>query len=167
MRRLSTSKLGPAQSPARNLSSQRRRTGSPLVRRPDWTAIYHYRPWSSTAFTCLTIFHPLGPTVPEGFELSTERRARERQELEQLACEREAELAMLKEEERRREEQREKEEIARMRQEQVSRLLSETKALPLVASREHLMCQLSNLLFSTGSQGSTHQTLQSCGAEEE
>lgn len=59
------------------------------------------------------------PVVPEAFELSTERRARERQELERLACEREAELAMLKEEERRREEQQEKEEIARMRQEQV------------------------------------------------
>lgn len=55
--------------------------------------------------------------------MSTERRARERQELERLASEREAELAMLKEEERRREEQREKEEIARMRQEQVSRRL--------------------------------------------
>lgn len=54
--------------------------------------------------------------------MSTERRARERQELERLASEREAELAMLKEEERRREEQQEREEIARMRQEQVSHL---------------------------------------------
>lgn len=66
----------------------------------------------------------LSSAVPEAFELSTERRARERQELERLASEREAELAMLKEEERRREEQQEKEEIARMRQEQVSRLRS-------------------------------------------
>lgn len=66
----------------------------------------------------LTTYCP-GPTVPESFELSTERRARERQELERLAGEREAELAMLKEEERRREEKREKEEIAQMRQEQV------------------------------------------------
>lgn len=91
---------------------------------------------------CVTICcHSPGPTVPEGFELSTERRARERQELERLASEREAELAMLKEEERRREEQREKEEIAQMRQEQVNRLLPEIKKkkkkLPLVAIREH------------------------------
>lgn len=117
----------------------------------------------------LTIYHP-GPTVPEGFELSTERRARERQELERLANEREAELAMLKEEERRREEQREKEEIARMRQEQVSSLNSKVKFLPLVAMREH--CQLSftpppHFFPPTGSQGSTHQTLQSCGTKEE
>ncbi|XP_070695731.1 targeting protein for Xklp2 [Pempheris klunzingeri] len=57
--------------------------------------------------------------VPDAFELSTERRARERQEFERLAAEKEA-LRMLMEEEQRREEgQREKEEIARLRQEQV------------------------------------------------
>lgn len=79
----------------------------------------------------------LSSTVAEAFELSTERRARERQELERLVSEREAELAMLKEEERRREEQREKEEIARMRQEQVSRPHLAVCALPLVAIREN------------------------------
>lgn len=72
----------------------------------------------------------LSSAVPEAFELSTERRARERQELERLACEREAELAMLKEEERRREEQQEKEEIARMRQDQASGLRSTMRAFP-------------------------------------
>lgn len=56
----------------------------------------------------------------EAFELSTERRARERQEYERLAGEKEA-LRMLMEEDRRREEeQREKEDIAKMRQEQVT-----------------------------------------------
>lgn len=155
--RRSTSKPGPARSPARNRSSPRRRTGSPSVRRPA-------RPRNSTfwflvqepAVNTLCIFGGFLPlrwiplstynsarfdllssAVPEAFELSTERRARERQELERLACEREAELAMLKEEERRREEQQEKEEIARMRQEQVSRLRSAMRAFPLVAIREN------------------------------
>lgn len=58
-------------------------------------------------------------TVPEAFELSTERRARERQEYERLASEKEALRALMEEERRREEEQKEKEEIARMRQEQV------------------------------------------------
>ncbi|XP_074536647.1 targeting protein for Xklp2 isoform X2 [Halichoeres trimaculatus] len=57
--------------------------------------------------------------VPEAFELSTERRARERQEYERLASEKEALRALMEEERRREEEQKEKEEIARMRQEQV------------------------------------------------
>ncbi|XP_034551521.1 targeting protein for Xklp2 isoform X2 [Notolabrus celidotus] len=57
--------------------------------------------------------------VTEAFELSTERRARERQEYEQLACEKEALRALMEEEQRREEEQREKEEVARMRHEQV------------------------------------------------
>ncbi|XP_070766579.1 targeting protein for Xklp2 [Enoplosus armatus] len=58
-------------------------------------------------------------TVVEAFELSTERRARERQEYEQLASEKEAFKALMEEERRREEENREKEEVARMRQEQV------------------------------------------------
>lgn len=91
--------------------------------------------------------HPSRPAVPEGFELSTQRRAREWQELERLASEREAELAMLKEEERRREEQREKEEIARMRQEQVSRLFSNMKALPLVEIKDHQLVSNCFLFF--------------------
>ncbi|XP_029996937.1 targeting protein for Xklp2-like isoform X2 [Sphaeramia orbicularis] len=55
----------------------------------------------------------------EAFELSTERRAQERQEFERLASEKEALRALMEEEQRREEEQREKEEIARLRQEQV------------------------------------------------
>ncbi|XP_041654449.1 targeting protein for Xklp2 isoform X2 [Cheilinus undulatus] len=57
--------------------------------------------------------------VTEAFELSTERRARERQEYERLASEKEALRALMEEEQRREEEQREKDEIARLRQEQV------------------------------------------------
>ncbi|KAE8293068.1 Targeting protein for Xklp2-B [Larimichthys crocea] len=58
-------------------------------------------------------------TVVEAFELSTERRARERQEYERLASEKEALRSMMEEEQRREEEQRAKEEITRLRQEQV------------------------------------------------
>nr|XP_046253926.1 targeting protein for Xklp2 isoform X2 [Scatophagus argus] len=58
-------------------------------------------------------------TVPDAFELSTERRARERQEYERLASEKEALRSLMEEEQRREEEQREREEVARMRQEQV------------------------------------------------
>ncbi|CAJ1055232.1 targeting protein for Xklp2 isoform X2 [Xyrichtys novacula] len=57
--------------------------------------------------------------VMEAFELSTERRARERQEYERQASEKEALRALMEEDQRREEEQREKEEIARLRQEQV------------------------------------------------
>lgn len=54
-----------------------------------------------------------------GFQLLTERRARERQEFDRLVSEKEA-LRMLMEEQRHKEEEeREKEEIARLRQEQV------------------------------------------------
>ncbi|XP_049437622.1 targeting protein for Xklp2 [Epinephelus fuscoguttatus] len=59
------------------------------------------------------------PVVVEAFELSTERRARERQEFERLASEKEALRMLMEEEMRREEEQRQKEEIARLRQEQV------------------------------------------------
>ncbi|KAM6982044.1 targeting protein for Xklp2 [Tautogolabrus adspersus] len=57
--------------------------------------------------------------VTEAFELSTERRARERQEYERLASEKEALRALMEEEQRREEEQREKEEVSRMRHDQV------------------------------------------------
>lgn len=66
--------------------------------------------------SCLVFF----AAVPDAFELSTERRARERQEYERTAMEKEAIRAMMEEEQKREEEQREKEEIARLRQEQVS-----------------------------------------------
>ncbi|XP_047426022.1 targeting protein for Xklp2 isoform X2 [Mugil cephalus] len=57
--------------------------------------------------------------VVEAFELATERRAREWQEYERLANEKEALSARMEEEQRREQEQREKEEIIRLRQEQV------------------------------------------------
>uniref|UniRef100_A0A8D3DGQ3 Targeting protein for Xklp2 n=1 Tax=Scophthalmus maximus TaxID=52904 RepID=A0A8D3DGQ3_SCOMX len=55
----------------------------------------------------------------EAFELLTERRARERQEYERLASEKEALRALMEEGKRREEEQRQKEEVAMLRQEQV------------------------------------------------
>lgn len=57
--------------------------------------------------------------VPEGFQLSTERRAKERLEFEKELCEKEALKARMEEERAREQEEREKEEIARLRQEQV------------------------------------------------
>ncbi|XP_034447304.1 targeting protein for Xklp2-like isoform X3 [Hippoglossus hippoglossus] len=55
----------------------------------------------------------------ENFELSTERRARERQEYERLVSEKEALSELMEEEQRQEEEQQQKEEITRLRQEQV------------------------------------------------
>lgn len=63
--------------------------------------------------------HNNSSVVPEGFQLSTERRAKERQEFDRLQCEKEALRARVEEEQRREQEQREKENIAKMRQEQV------------------------------------------------
>lgn len=57
--------------------------------------------------------------VPEGFQLATERRAKERMEFEKEMSEREALRARMEEERAREREQQEKEEIARLRQEQV------------------------------------------------
>lgn len=58
-------------------------------------------------------------TVVEAFELATERRAREWQEYEQLASEKEALRVRMEAEQRQEEEQREKEKITRLRKEQV------------------------------------------------
>ncbi|XP_036388071.1 targeting protein for Xklp2 [Megalops cyprinoides] len=57
--------------------------------------------------------------VADGFQLSTERRAKERLEFDRAVCEKEALRARMEEEERRQQEEQEKEEIARLRQEQV------------------------------------------------
>nr|XP_020440960.1 targeting protein for Xklp2 isoform X1 [Monopterus albus] len=57
--------------------------------------------------------------VVEAFELSTERRARERQEFAQLVTEKETLRAQMEEQQRQEEEKREKDEITRLRQEQV------------------------------------------------
>ncbi|XP_051947851.1 targeting protein for Xklp2 isoform X1 [Xyrauchen texanus] len=58
-------------------------------------------------------------TVPEGFQLLTERRAKERLEYEKEASEKEALKAHMEEERAREQEEQEKEEIAKLRQEQV------------------------------------------------
>ncbi|KAL1250200.1 hypothetical protein QQF64_021205 [Cirrhinus molitorella] len=57
--------------------------------------------------------------VPEGFQLATERRAKERMEFEKELSEREALKARMEEERAREREEQEKDEIARLRQEQV------------------------------------------------
>ncbi|XP_067303313.1 targeting protein for Xklp2 isoform X2 [Pseudorasbora parva] len=57
--------------------------------------------------------------VPEGFQLATERRAKERLDFEKELSEREAMKAHMAEERAREQEEQEKEEIARLRQEQV------------------------------------------------
>ncbi|MBN3306273.1 TPX2B protein, partial [Amia calva] len=56
--------------------------------------------------------------VSEGFQLSTERRAKERMEFDKTMAEKETQRAMKEEEMRRDKEEREKEEIARLRQDQ-------------------------------------------------
>lgn len=53
------------------------------------------------------------------FQLSTERRAQERQEFDRLVSEKEALRALMEEQQRQQESEREKEEIAKLRQEQV------------------------------------------------
>lgn len=65
----------------------------------------------------------------EAFELSTERRARERQEYEKLASEKEALRALMEEEKKREDERQEKEDISRMRQEQVRSKNHSTKPM--------------------------------------
>ncbi|KAG9474637.1 hypothetical protein GDO78_004768 [Eleutherodactylus coqui] len=60
-----------------------------------------------------------GSIVQEGFELATERRAKERQEFEKRLAEMEAQKCLLEEEERRQQEEQEKEEINRLRYELV------------------------------------------------
>ncbi|KAJ8412323.1 hypothetical protein AAFF_G00145900 [Aldrovandia affinis] len=57
--------------------------------------------------------------VAEGFQLSTERRAKERLEFDQGVCEKEAQRARIEEDERREREERQREEVSRLRQEQV------------------------------------------------
>ncbi|KTG37184.1 hypothetical protein cypCar_00009057 [Cyprinus carpio] len=57
--------------------------------------------------------------VPEGFQLATERRAKERMEFEKELSEKEALKARMEEERAREREEQEKEETARLRQEQV------------------------------------------------
>nr|XP_057906614.1 targeting protein for Xklp2 isoform X2 [Doryrhamphus excisus] len=57
--------------------------------------------------------------VVEAFELATEQRARERNEFQQLLCQKEALSAHMEEQHRREEEEKQKKEIVKLRQEQV------------------------------------------------
>ena len=58
--------------------------------------------------------------VPESVQLSTERRAKERQEFDRIICEKEALRAHVEEQHHREQEERQKLELATMRQEQVT-----------------------------------------------
>ncbi|NWJ02905.1 TPX2 protein, partial [Crypturellus undulatus] len=60
-----------------------------------------------------------GSVVPEGFELATEKRAKERQEFEKRLANLEAQKERLQEEAKQQNEEREKEEVAKLRQELV------------------------------------------------
>ncbi|CAI9597201.1 unnamed protein product, partial [Staurois parvus] len=70
-------------------------------------------------------------TVQEGFELATERRAKERQEFEKRLAELEAQKSLMEEEERRRQEEEEKEEINRLRQDVVHKAQPVRKFKPM------------------------------------
>ncbi|XP_062247867.1 targeting protein for Xklp2-like isoform X2 [Platichthys flesus] len=91
-----------------------------------------------------TVIHkePFQPKKPERaaaavekFELSTERRARERQEYERLVSEKEALRELMEEEQRREEEQRQKEEITSLRQEQVHKAQPVKHFKPLLVKK--------------------------------
>jgi len=102
---------------------------------------------------------PLSPVV-EAFQLSTERRAAERQEFEQQAGVREVLGRLLEERQRQEEEQEEKEEVARLRREQVTAARS--------APGEESLAGRSRLCPSpTGPRRSAHQALPRRGREEE
>ncbi|XP_075703069.1 targeting protein for Xklp2 isoform X1 [Rhinoderma darwinii] len=60
-----------------------------------------------------------GSLVQEGFELATEKRAKERQEFDQRRADMETQKCLIEEEERRQQEEQEKEEINKLRQELV------------------------------------------------
>ncbi|XP_061114555.1 targeting protein for Xklp2-A-like [Conger conger] len=82
----------------------------------------------------------LSVLVPQGFQLSTERRAQERQEYERALCEKEAMCAHIEEERRRETEKREEEETTQRRQQQVHKAqpVRRYKPLELKKSEEAL-----------------------------
>ncbi|KAM9317735.1 targeting protein for Xklp2-like isoform 2-T2 [Pholidichthys leucotaenia] len=89
-------------------------------KRQEKAAMFKARP---NEVTCKEPFRPKlearAAVAVKPFELATEQRAREWQEMQQLVSEKEALKAHMEAERRREEGQREKEEIARLRQEQV------------------------------------------------
>lgn len=72
-----------------------------------------------------------GSIVQEGFELATEKRAKERQEFERRLAELETQKRLMEEEDRRRQEEEEKEEISRLRQEVVHKAQPVRKFKPV------------------------------------
>ncbi|XP_018411913.1 PREDICTED: targeting protein for Xklp2 [Nanorana parkeri] len=72
-----------------------------------------------------------GSIVQEGFELATERRAKERQEFERRLAELETQKSLIEEEERRRQEEEEQEEINRLRHEMVHKAQPVRKFKPV------------------------------------
>ncbi|XP_056130890.1 targeting protein for Xklp2 [Lampris incognitus] len=74
-------------------------------------------------------------TVAEAFELSTERRARERLEYDRAVCEKEALKARMEEEQRQEREEREKGEILKLRQEQVHKAMPIRRYKPVELKR--------------------------------
>ncbi|KAJ8360942.1 hypothetical protein SKAU_G00174670 [Synaphobranchus kaupii] len=74
-------------------------------------------------------------TVAEGFQLNTERRAKERLEFDQAVCEKETLRACMEEERRKEEEERERDEVARLRQEQVHKAQPVRHYKPLEVKR--------------------------------
>lgn len=86
---------------------------------------YHLLPllcctiWSSLYLLALSQADTTHSVAAEGFQLSTERRAKERLEFERTLKEKEALRAQMEERRAREQEEHEKEEITRLRQEQV------------------------------------------------
>ncbi|XP_026800904.3 targeting protein for Xklp2 isoform X1 [Pangasianodon hypophthalmus] len=82
-------------------------------------AVVHKEPFVPKKETRSVLADTTHSVVAEGFQLSTERRAKERLEFEQALKEKEALKAQMEERQAREQEEREKEEITRLRQEQV------------------------------------------------
>lgn len=80
--------------------------------------------------------------VPEGFQLSTERRAKERLEFDQAVSEKEALRARIEGEQRREQEEREKENMARLRLEQVTTLTLDQPPQKLVMCLKYCRAKL-------------------------
>uniref|UniRef100_W5KDD8 TPX2 microtubule nucleation factor n=1 Tax=Astyanax mexicanus TaxID=7994 RepID=W5KDD8_ASTMX len=82
-------------------------------------AVVHKEPFVPKKENRSLLANTTHSAVPEGFQLSTERRAKERLEFERALKEKEALRAQVEEQESRDREEHEKEEIIRLRQEQV------------------------------------------------
>ena len=123
--------------------------------------VTHHVPVTFTIYCCGTSELTHSSTVVEVFELSTERRARERQEYERLASEKESLRTFMEEEQRREEEQRKKEEISRMRQEQVC-LLKPVQVGCIYKAQIIMHLGLNNLYITVSKRSVRKLALQLC-----